>query len=147
MFKAEKGDTVTVNYIGKLADGTLFDSSEGKEPLKFIIGQQEVIAGFDRAVVGMVTGEKKTVTVSPDDGYGPYHEKLVETVERSLLPDDLELVVGGQLEVTREDGHVMHFFINDLSDSTVTLDANHPLAGKELTFEISMLNVQKHPTA
>ncbi|ORJ53722.1 FKBP-type peptidyl-prolyl cis-trans isomerase [Geothermobacter hydrogeniphilus] len=145
MFKAEKGDTVTVNYIGKLADGTLFDSSEGKEPLKFIIGQQEVIAGFDRAVEGMVTGEKKTVTISADDGYGPYHEKLVETVERSLLPDDLDLVVGGQLEVTREDGHVMHFFINDLSDSSVTLDANHPLAGKELTFEISMLNIQKRP--
>lgn len=143
MFKAEKGDTVTVNYIGKLADGTLFDSSEGKEPLKFILGQQEVISGFDQATEGMVTGEKRTVTVSPDDAYGPYHEKLVETVERSLLPDDLEMVVGGQLEVTRGDGQVMHFFVNDMTDESVTLDANHPLAGKELIFDISVLNVQK----
>jgi len=147
MFKAENGDTVTVNYIGKLADGTLFDSSEGKDPLKFIIGQQEVIAGFDRAVVGMVIGEKKTVTVSPDDAYGPYHEKLAETIERTMLPDDLELVVGGQLEVTRGDGQVMHFFINELTEETVTLDANHPLAGKDLTFEISMINIQKQPGA
>lgn len=143
MFKAEKGDTVKVNYTGKLADGTVFDSSAGKQPLLFIIGRQEVIPGFDLATVGMVRGEKKTVTISSDEAYGPFHEKLVETVELSKLPNDLELSVGGQLEVTREDGQVMYFFINELTDTTVTLDANHPLAGKELTFEIEMLEVNK----
>lgn len=143
MFKAEKGDTVKVNYIGKLTDGTVFDSSEGKQPLHFIVGQQEVIPGFDQATLGMGQGEKKTVTIQSDEAYGPFHEKLVETVELSKLPDDLELTVGGQLEVTRGDGQVMYFFINELTDTTVTLDANHPLAGKELTFEIEMLEVTK----
>jgi peptidylprolyl isomerase len=145
MFKAENGDTVKVNYIGKLADGTIFDTSENKDPLRFIIGQQEVISGFDRAIIGMVTGEKKTVTISPDDAYGPLHEKMIETVAISLLPADLQLVLGGQLEVTRGDGQVMHFFIDALNDDTVTLNANHPLAGKELTFEIDLLEVKKKP--
>jgi len=143
MFKAEAGDTVTVNYVGKLADGTVFDSSEGRDPLKFIVGMQEVIPGFDRAVDGMVPGQKKTVTIACDDAYGPTHEKLIETVERSLLPDDIELVVGGQLQVSREDGQVMYFMIDDLTEETVTLNANHPLAGKELTFDIEMVDVQK----
>jgi peptidylprolyl isomerase len=143
MFKAESGDTVKVNYIGKLADGTIFDSSEGKPPLHFIIGKQEVIPGFDKAAHGMVQGENKSVTISCDDAYGPFHEKLVETVEISRLPADLQLVVGGQLEVSREDGEKMYFFIKELTETTVTLDANHPLAGKELTFEIEMLEVKK----
>ncbi|RME36178.1 MAG: peptidylprolyl isomerase [Deltaproteobacteria bacterium] len=143
MFKAQAGDVVTVNYVGKLADGTIFDSSEGREPLKFIVGMQEVIPGFDRAVNGMVPGEKKTVTIACEDAYGPVHEKLIETVERSLLPDDIELVVGGQLQVSREDGQVMYFMIDDLTEETVTLNANHPLAGKDLTFDIEMVDVKK----
>jgi len=143
MFKAETGDTVKVNYVGKLADGTVFDSSEGKQPLHFILGKQEVIPGFDHAAHGMVQGEKKTVIVSSDEAYGPYHEKLVETVELKLLPDNLELTPGGQLEVSREDGEKMYFFIRTLTEETVTLDANHPLAGKELTFDIEMLEIKK----
>lgn len=147
MFKTEKGDTVKVNYVGKLADGTVFDSSEGRPPLHFIVGRQEVIEGFDHAVLGMVTGEKKTVEVPFGEAYGPHHEKLVEDVERSMLPADLELVVGGQLEVTREDGEVLRLFINNLTETTVTLDANHPLAGKDLTFEIEMLEINKRQPA
>jgi peptidylprolyl isomerase len=143
MLKADAGDTVKVNYLGRLTDGTVFDSSEGKPPLHFIIGRQEVIEGFDQAVVGMVDGEKKTVTVPFSQAYGPHHVKLVEEVDRKLLPADLELTVGGQLEVTREDGEIMHFFINALTDTTVTLDANHPLAGKDLVFDIEMLEIQK----
>jgi len=143
MFPAAVGDTVKVNYVGKLADGTIFDSSEGKPPLSFIIGQQEVIAGFDQAVIGMVSGEKKTVEVPFSEAYGPHHPKLVEQVKRSLLPADLELTVGGQLEVSREDGEKMYFFIQELTADSVTLDANHPLAGKDLTFEIEMLEVTK----
>jgi peptidylprolyl isomerase len=151
MFKAEPGDTVKVSYVGTLADGTIFDSSEGKPPLHFILGKQEVIPGFDKATRGMVQGEKKQVIISSDEAYGPYHEKLVETVEISRLPADLELTLGGHLEVTREDGEKMYFLIKDLTEKTVTLDANHPLAGKELTFEIEMLDVKKtseqHPPA
>ncbi|TYP00342.1 peptidylprolyl isomerase [Geothermobacter ehrlichii] len=145
MFKAEAGDTVTVNYVGRLADGTVFDSSEGRDPLKFIVGRKEVIVGFDRAALGMVAGEKKTVTIPCDEAYGPVHEKLIETVERSMLPDDIELVEGGQLQVTRQDGQVMYFMIDALTDETVTLNANHPLAGKDLTFEIEMLDIKKKP--
>lgn len=145
MSQAQSGDTVKVNYVGKMADGTVFDSSEGKKPLTFIIGQQEVISGFDQAVVGMANGDKKTVEVPFSEAYGPHHDKLVEVVQLSMLPDDLELTVGGQLEVTREDGEKMYFFIRELTDETVTLDANHPLAGKDLTFDIEMLDVQKQP--
>jgi peptidylprolyl isomerase len=146
MLTAATGDTVKVNYVGKLVDGTLFDTSEGKPPLHFILGKQEVIRGFDQAVLGMVQGEKKSVTISCDDAYGPYHEKLVETIDISQLPDDLELTLGGQLEVSREDGQKMYFLIKELTENTVTLDANHPLAGKELHFEIEMLEVKKTST-
>lgn len=146
MFTAETGDTVKVNYTGRLVDGTIFDTSAGKPPLHFIIGKEEVIPGFDEAVIGMVPGEKKSIAISCDKGYGPYHEKLAEEVSRDLLPNDLDLVVGGQLEVTREDGAIMHFHITELSDEAVKLDANHPLAGKELHFEIEMLEVKKAQT-
>jgi len=145
MFKAEKGDTVKVTYTGRLADGTIFDSSQGKPPLLFIIGQQEVIEGFDEAVLDMVAGERKQIVVPFHKGYGPTHEQLIEVVERNLLPDDLQLVEGGQLEVTREDDEVMLFMVSKLTDTEVTLDANHPLAGKDLTFDIEMLDVKKRP--
>jgi len=146
MSAAQPGDTVQVNYVGKFVDGTIFDSSEGKAPLTFIIGQQEVISGFDSAVVGMTSGEKKSVEVPFSEAYGPHHQKLVEVVKRSLLPADLELTVGGQLEVSREDGEKMYFFIRELTDESVTLDANHPLAGKDLLFDIEVLDVRKQPT-
>ena len=142
MFKADLGDTVKVNYVGKFDDGKVCDSSEGKDPLHFIIGQQEVISGFDRAVVGMVVGEKKSVEIPFSEAYGPHHQKLVEEVDRKMRPEDLELVVGGQLQVTREDGEIMYFFVNALTDKTVTLDANHPLAGKALRFAIDIVEVR-----
>jgi peptidylprolyl isomerase len=147
MLTAETGDTVKVSYVGKLADGTIFDTSAGKPPLHFILGKQEVIPGFDQATCGMVQGEKKAVTISCDDAYGPYHEKLVETIDITRLPDDLELTLGGQLEVSREDGQKMYFLIKELTETTVTLDANHPLAGKQLSFEIELLEVKKTSAA
>lgn len=143
MFYAAKGDTVKVHYTGKLGDGTVFDDSRGQAPLHFILGRQEVISGFEEAVVGMVQGEKKTVTVDPDRAYGPTRKELVETVSRKDLPDDLELVVGRQLEVTRQDGSLFRVMVTDMDAETVTLDANHPLAGKELTFEIDLLEIKK----
>jgi peptidylprolyl isomerase len=143
MYYAAKGDTVKVHYTGKLSDGTLFDTSEDKAPLSFIIGKKEVIPGFEEAVVGMVTGEKKTVSIAPDKAYGESRENLVETVERGNLPSDVELKVGGQLEVTRQDGSVFHVMVTGLDKDMVILDANHPLAGKELIFDIAMLEIKK----
>jgi peptidylprolyl isomerase len=143
MYYAAKGDTVKVHYTGKLSDGTLFDTSEDKAPLSFIIGKKEVIPGFEEAVVGMVAGEKKTVSITPDKAYGEPRENLVETVERGDLPSDVELRVGGQLEVTRQDGSVFHVMVTGLDKEVVTLDANHPLAGKELIFDIAMLEIKK----
>jgi len=143
MYYAAKGDTVKVHYTGKLSDGTLFDTSEDKAPLSFIIGKKEVIPGFEEAVVGMVAGEKKTVSIPADKAYGQSRENLVETVERSNLPADLDLKVGGQLEVTRHDGSIFHVKVTALEEGAVTLDANHPLADKELTFDIAMLEIKK----
>ena len=147
MIQAAQGDTVKVHYVGRLEDGTVFDSSPAERPLHFIIGRQEVIPGFDAAVVGMVAGEKKRVTIAPDKAYGTPQKELIETVERSLLPEDLELRPGAQLEVTRQDGSRFHVMVKELSEKAVTLDANHPLAGRELIFDIDMLEVQRPPSA
>lgn len=143
MYYAAKGDTVKVHYTGRLSDGTVFDTSDDKAPLSFIIGKNEVISGFEEAVVGMVTGEKKTVSITPDKAYGELRENLAETVERGTLPPELDLKVGGQLEVTRQDGSVFPVMVTGLEGDAVTLDANHPLAGKELIFDIAMLEIKK----
>jgi peptidylprolyl isomerase len=143
MIRATTMDTVKVHYTGKLADGTVFDKSPEDRPLLFILGKEEVIAGFDEAIVGMYQGEEKTVVIEPDKAYGPSNADLIQEVDRKDLPSDIELTEGGQLEVTREDGSKVLIMISALSDDKVTLDANHPLAGKQLTFEIKLLEVRK----
>lgn len=145
MIRADQGDTVKVKYTGRLNDGTVFDASPEDRPLHFIIGRGEVIPGFEEAVAGMYQGGKKTVTVTPDKAYGPHREDLVEQVERSLLPDDVPLQVGRQLEVTPEKGEKFMVMVTGLDDENVTLDGNHPLAGRELTFEIELVEVKKAP--
>ncbi|HKK00710.1 MAG TPA: peptidylprolyl isomerase [Desulfuromonadales bacterium] len=143
MFKAEAGDTVTVSYTGRLKDGTVFDASPDGKPLMFILGRQEVIAGFDAAVGGMVVGEKRTVTVPPEQAYGKAKPELVEEVERKNLPEDIDLRPGIQLEVTRHDNSKFHVMVQAVTEATVTLDANHPLADRELTFDIDLIDIQK----
>lgn len=143
MFHAAEGDTVKVNYTGRLTDGTVFDTSEDKSPLSFIVGKREVIPGFEKAVIGMVMGEKRTVTIPPDQAYGEPRAEMEEEIDRKDLPDDLDLKVGGQLEVTRRDGSVFLVMVTGLTETTVTLDANHPLAGKDLVFDIDMLEIKK----
>jgi peptidylprolyl isomerase len=145
MLPAAKNDVVKVHYTGRLADGTVFDTSRDKKPLHFILGANEVIPGFDEAVTGMVRGEHKTVTIPPERAYGPVLKNLVEEVDRELLPGNLDLRVGASLEVTRQDGSVFRVAVVGINEKTVTLDANHPLAGKELTFDIEMLEVSKKP--
>ncbi|MGC9518950.1 MAG: FKBP-type peptidyl-prolyl cis-trans isomerase [Desulfuromonadaceae bacterium] len=138
MVVAKKGDTVKVHYTGRLENGEIFDSSEGKKPLSFIIGQREVIKGFDEAVEGMIVGEEKTVTIEPEKGYGKSKQELIQKVERSEMPEGLDYRVGNQIEITREDGSLFYVMVKEITDTDVSLDANHPLAGKRLIFEIRM---------
>jgi peptidylprolyl isomerase len=141
MQKATKGTTVQVHYTGKLGDGSVFDSSRGRDPLEFTVGSGQVIAGFDRAVDGMATGDSKTVTIPADDAYGERREELLITVDRSQFPDTIEPEVGQQLQMTQE-GQVAVVTVADVSEAGVTLDANHPLAGKELIFDLELMEVR-----
>jgi len=146
MIKATAGDTVKVSYTGRLADGTIFDASGSDRPLHFILGKNEVIEGFDAAVQGMYQGESKTVTVPPEQAYGLHEERWVETVERSLFPEGLELTPGRTVEVTRASGEAFHIQVVSCDDQHVTVDGNHPLAGQALTFDIELLEVSKQPS-
>ena len=138
---AQENDTVTVNYTGKLDDGTVFDSSIGKEPLQFTIGAGQMIPGFEKAVTGMKAGESKTVTIPSEEAYGSYREELVQEVNRDELPPDMEPEVGMILQGSMMNGQVAIFTVTDVSETTVTLDANHPLADQDLTFEIELLEI------
>ena len=145
MIRADQLDAVTVHYKGTLEDGTVFDQSPEDRPLRFILGRDEVIPGFDAAIQGLFKGESKTVVIPCEDAYGAHREDLVETIDRSQLPADVELEAGIQLEVTRQDNSVLNVMIVKVTKDSVTLDANHPLAGKPLTFEIQLLEVVKDP--
>ena len=133
------GDQVRVNYIGRFADGSVFDSSEGHDPLEFTVGAGEVIVGFDKAVIGLKPGESRKVVVSPEDGYGAHLPEMVAEIERHLIPDHDKLALGSMLEVSLEDGQSLEVQVVEISDDAVVLDGNHPLAGKELHFEIALL--------
>lgn len=143
MNKAQDGDTVKVTFEGVLEDGSVFDSSSDEEPLTFIIGENEVVPGLERAVVGMGVGEQKSVKVPPEDGYGIHQERLVEVVNLDVLPENLDLRVGNQLEVTSENGSRFRLLIIESDDDSVTLDANHPLAGRTLTFHIELVSLER----
>ena len=141
MAQAKTGDTVRVHFTGRLDDGTIFGSSVGLEPLEFTIGKGEIIEGFEAGVVGVSPGEKKTVTVAPEAAYGPHRDEMVIQISRADFPPDLEPVVGQQLQMQHSDGGSVVVVVTDVSESTVTLDGNHPLAGRELTFEIELLEI------
>lgn len=138
MAQAKQGDTVKVNYKGTLEDGTVFDSSAEREPLEFKLGDGQIIAGFEKAVIGMETGETKTVSLPPDEAYGDYKDEGKVTVERSALPEDVEPQVGQMYQLTMADGGMVNVAVVGIEGDDVTLDANHPLAGKDLTFEITL---------
>lgn len=142
MSEAQSGDQVTVAYTGKLDDGTVFDTSEDREPISFVIGEEQVIPGFEDAVVGMEEGESKTATISPEDGYGHPTDERVFSVGRDELPDELDPEVGDRLEVRSQQGQTFPAVVAEADEATVTLDANHPLAGEELTFEIELLSIE-----
>lgn len=141
MTQAKSGDTVRIHYTGTLDDGTQFDSSAGREPLEFALGGGQVIPGFDNAVDGMAIGECKTVTIAPEEAYGQRHEQLVQQVSRDALPDDMEPAVGMHLQSQSPDGQVMNLVVTEVADDTITVDANHPLSGQALTFDIELVEI------
>ncbi len=141
MAKAKEGDKVKVHYSGFLEDGTIFDSSLEREPLEFTIGQGMLIPGFENAVVGMDEGETKTVQISAEEAYGPRRDELVITINREQVPPDIDPVVGQELQVKTPNGMVADVVVTDVNEETITLDANHPLAGKDLIFEIKLLEI------
>ena len=141
MTQAKSGDTVRIHYTGTLDDGTEFDSSAGREPLEFALGAGQVIPGFDNAVEGMTVGDKKSVSIEPNEAYGQRHDQLVQEVPKSVLPEEMEAQVGMQLQGQAPDGQVSHFYISAVGDDTVTLDANHPLAGLNLNFDIELVEI------
>ena len=147
MTKVKKGDTVKVHYIGVIENGTEFDNSyKRKEPLEFTLGTNQLIPGFENALVGMEIGEKKTVDITSDNAYGQHQKELIVIVPREEMPVGLKPVVGQVMQVSQADGHVFAVSILAVTEKEVTLDANHPLAGKNLTFSIELLEILPEPT-
>lgn len=139
--EATSGDTVAVHFTGKLDDGTVFDTSREGDPLTFEVGADEVIDGFDRAVRGMEVGETRETRLEPDEAYGERDDELVFPVSRDQLPDGFEPEVGDELAVEIDDGREVPGRVSEVDADTVTLDLNHPLAGRPLTFEIELVEV------
>jgi peptidylprolyl isomerase len=141
MAQAKTGDTVRVHYTGKLDDGTVFDSSVGGEPIEFILGTHHVIPGFEEGVTGMEVGESKTVLIPSDEAYGPHMDEMVLTIPREQVPPHITLGLGEMLELRQPSGEALTVRITELSDASVTLDGNHPLAGEDLTFDLQLAGI------
>lgn len=141
MTQAKSGDTVQVHYKGSLENGQVFDSSENREPLEFTIGKGQLIPGFEDGVVGMNAGDSRTLTIEPENGYGPRHPELIGQIERKAVPPDLDIAVGQMLQVSQENGQTQNVVVTELTDTHVTLDANHPLAGQTLIFDITLVAI------
>ena len=141
MTQAKAGDTVRIHYTGTLDDSTVFDSSEGRDPLEFAVGSGQIIPGLDIAIPGMSVGDKKSVKVDCQDAYGPIHLEARQAVPRAEIPADIPLDLGTQLQVQTPDGHAMTVTVVEVTETEVTLDANHPLAGKHLTFDIEIVSI------
>lgn len=141
MAKAKKGDNVKVHYTGKLKDGSIFDTSVERDPLQFVLGGGMVIAGFDQGVEGLSVGESVTVNISPEQGYGPHRPEMLLVIPRAQFPAHLSAQVGDKYQVPDPTGRVSVLTVTDVSDENVTLDANHELAGKDLIFEIKLIEI------
>ena len=141
MSEVKSGDKVAIHYTGSLTDGSVFDSSEGREPLEFTVGSGQIIPGLDAALPGMKVGDKKKVTIKPADAYGEHNAEGVIEVPRSELPDEIPLEVGTRLEMRSPDGRAIPVTITKVTDDTVTMDANHMLAGKDLVFDFELVKI------
>ena len=141
MSKAAAGNKVKVHYTGKLDNGDIFDSSTGREPLEFEIGGGMVIKGFDDGVTGMEVGEKKTIRIEAQDAYGELREDLILKAERAQIPPEIELEIGLQLQIPQPNGAPIVVTVKEINETEVTLDANHKLAGKALTFDLELVEI------
>jgi FKBP-type peptidyl-prolyl cis-trans isomerase 2 len=141
MEQVKNGDTVKVHYHGRLADGTTFDSSEGRSPLEFEVGSGNVIKGFDEGVLGMSTGEKKTIRIAAEDAYGPSVAENIIEFPRTQFPAEMKPEVGMQLNLRSQDGQNFPVVVSEVREEVVILDANHPLAGKELIFDVELVEI------
>ena len=145
MAQAKHGDTVKIHYTGKLEDGSVFDTSTDGEPLQFTIGENQVIPGFEKGVTGMGLNESKTITIPTDEAYGPHREEMVLNIPRDQFPPDIEPKVGLQLQLSQaenqETSRTMIAIVTQISESNITIDANHPLAGETLIFDIQLVEI------
>lgn len=141
MTQAKAGDTVRIHYTGTLDDGSVFDSSQGRDPLQFTVGSGEIIPGLDSAIQGMAQGEEKTVTVPSAEAYGPHDPAGRQEVPRAQVPDNIPLDPGTALQVSRADGSVIPVTVAEVTEEVVVLDTNHPLAGKDLTFQVALVEI------
>ncbi|GLO79016.1 FKBP-type peptidyl-prolyl cis-trans isomerase [Sulfitobacter pontiacus] len=141
MTQVKSGDTVAIHYTGTLLDGSTFDSSEGREPLEFTVGSGQIIPGLDNAMPGMEVGDKKVVKIGSAEAYGDVNPEMRQAVPREGIPADIPLEIGTQLQMQTPDGQAMPVMVVEVDDATVTLDANHPLAGKDLQFDIELVKI------
>lgn len=141
MTKVKENDKVKVHYTGKLTSGQVFDSSREREPLEFEVGKGQMIPGFEEAVMGMEEGEKKEVTLKPDEAYGERNDQLTQEISNDQLPEDLEPKLGMQLQSKTPDGREFKVMVSEIRENSIVIDANHPLAGRDLVFEIEMVEI------
>ncbi len=141
MDQVKNGDTVKVHYTGKLENGEVFDSSRDRQPIEFVVGSGTLLPGIENGVIGMSVGESKTIEISPEEGFGPKHEELIVKVMRSEFPEYIVPKLGQRMQIKQPDGRVIVVTITDMDDETVTLDANHPLAGCKLFFDIELMEI------
>lgn len=141
MTAIKEGDTVRIHYTGTLLDGKVFDSSEGRDPLEFAVGSGQIISGLDAALPGMEIGEKKRVEIDCVDAYGPINPGMRQDIPREGIPDDIPLEPGTQLQMQTPDGQALPVTVVEVDEATVTLDANHPLAGQDLVFDIEIVSI------
>ena len=142
MIQVRENNTVKVHYVGKLSDGQVFDTSEGKEPLEFTLGQGKLIPGFEKGLIDMKLNEKKTITISQEEAYGESRQDLIQEVDKSQLPEDITPEVGMGLVSKSSDGNEMNLLIVEVKEATIVIDGNHPLAGKELIFDLEVVDIQ-----
>lgn len=141
MSQVKDGDSVKVHYTGKFEDGTVFDSSREREPLELTVGNGNVIPGFEKGILGMKNGSTKEITIPPEEGYGPVRDDLVIEVSKKEIPDNIDPTVGQRLQMRKKDGRVINLTVAEVGESTVKLDANHPLAGKTLIFDVELVEI------
>lgn len=141
MTQVKSGDKVAIHYTGTLLDGTTFDSSEGRDPLEFDVGSGMIIPGLDVAIPGMAVGDKKVVKIACADAYGPLRPEMRQSIPRDGIPADIPLEVGTQLQMQTPDGQPLPVMVVEVDEATVTLDANHPMAGKDLQFDIELISI------